>query len=238
MKNDAICSMVQDLLPGYIDGVTSEKSSEFVKAHLRECKECRRVYDAMNGNVTPAQLHAEELVRDMIRQKKSARRAGGLVLLALLLIAAICLFPLPRKVDVTHKALEWRCGDAEYCVERTVTISGTYFDFLFRDDYFDGTFVVEGYPQTTQPMTRLVFPDKLGLLSYVNELGYLDLFGQIMLPADGSSFAVCLYDDNGWVGEDGRMLTGPAQSREEAVALTNKLCQKYSADWLGGWTFE
>ena len=36
MKNDTTCSLVQDLLPGYIDGVINEKSSEFVQKHLRE----------------------------------------------------------------------------------------------------------------------------------------------------------------------------------------------------------
>lgn len=238
MKNDTTCSLVQDLLPGYIDGVTSEKSSEFVQKHLRECDACRRVYNAMNGKMTPAEMHAQELVREMIEGRKRMRRYALLALIGALLIAAVCLLPLPRKIQRTCEALEWRCGDGEYSVKRTVTIDGVYYDYLFKEDSFHGSFVISGYPQTTQELARCIFYDRLGLLSYVDQYGLLNNLGQLIMPTSGKAFVVCLYEENGWNGEDGLMLTGPATSREEAVALTNKLSQKYSPDWLGIRAFE
>ena len=89
MKNDTTCSLVQDLLPGYIDGVINEKSSEFVQKHLRQCEECRRAHDAMNTRITPAELHAQELVREMIEGKKRMRRYALLALIGALLIAPV-----------------------------------------------------------------------------------------------------------------------------------------------------
>lgn len=237
MKNDTRCSLVQDLLPGYIDGVTREKSSEFVQEHLRECDACRRVYDAMNGKMTPAELHAQELVREMIEGKKQMRRFVLLALLGALLIAAVCVLPLPRRIQRTHEALEWRCGDSAYSVPRTVTMDGFYFDYLFKPDHFGGSFVVSGYPMTQKKIWNCVFFDGLGTLWYENDSQPYGL-GMLLMQPDGDEFMIAVYEDGSWDGSSGLMLTGPATSREEAVALTNKLSRKYSKNWLGVHMFE
>lgn len=41
------CDIVKDLLPLYVEGMVSEKSSEAVKEHLLECRECRDTYEKM-----------------------------------------------------------------------------------------------------------------------------------------------------------------------------------------------
>ena len=43
MNDETRCSVVRDLLPGYIDNLTSEQTNAFVKAHLAACAECRAV---------------------------------------------------------------------------------------------------------------------------------------------------------------------------------------------------
>lgn len=240
MKNDTTCSLVQDLLPGYIDGVTGEKSSEFVQNHLCQCEDCRRVYNAMNTRITPAELHAQELVRGMIREKRQMRRLFTLIFVLVLLITAVCVLPLPRKIEVTHKALEWRGDDKEYAVARTVKISGVYSDYLFRTDHFDGTFVVEGYPQTNNTMMRCTFiTDGFGSLWYCDKYGNPDkILGNMMMIPNGKEFLVLITEPDGWSGSDGLTLVGPAETREEAVAIANKLSKKYSTTWLAGWTFK
>ncbi|MBQ4553308.1 MAG: zf-HC2 domain-containing protein [Clostridia bacterium] len=240
MKNDTTCSLVQDLLPGYIDGVINEKSSEFVQKHLRQCEECRRAHDAMNTRITPAELHAQELVREMIEGKKRMRRYALLALIGALLIAAVCLLPLPRKIQRTCEALEWRCGDNEYSVKRTVTIDGVYYDYLFKDDQFKGKFIVEGYPFTSQASAHGYF-----IANHYGSMWHLDAhnlpdesLGSLLMRPNGKEFCVLIHEDGGWNGDGGLMLTGPATSREEAVKLTNKLSRKYSRDWLGVRAFE
>ena len=44
MKSKLNCEIVKDLLPSYIDHLTSEASNETVQAHLAEFEECRNVY--------------------------------------------------------------------------------------------------------------------------------------------------------------------------------------------------
>lgn len=54
MKNDLSCAVVRDLLPSYIDKLTSEETNEAVERHLEGCGDCRRVLAAMQGEGGPA----------------------------------------------------------------------------------------------------------------------------------------------------------------------------------------
>lgn len=41
------CEVVKDLLPSYIDGLTSSVTNEEIKEHLDQCADCKRNYEAM-----------------------------------------------------------------------------------------------------------------------------------------------------------------------------------------------
>jgi len=53
MKNDLTCEVVQDLLPSYVDGLTSDASNQAVEQHMKICENCRNLYkemrEPMNG---------------------------------------------------------------------------------------------------------------------------------------------------------------------------------------------
>lgn len=44
MNNDLQCNIINDLLPLYMDELTSEETDSFIKEHLDECPKCRKVY--------------------------------------------------------------------------------------------------------------------------------------------------------------------------------------------------
>ena len=46
------CSVIQDLLPLYIDGVCSQESRKLVEAHLAECTVCGQILEEMKNNST------------------------------------------------------------------------------------------------------------------------------------------------------------------------------------------
>lgn len=46
-ENKEKCSLVKDLLPSFIDGITSKETSKLVAEHLQECTECKNSYDNM-----------------------------------------------------------------------------------------------------------------------------------------------------------------------------------------------
>lgn len=47
MKNDLSCDVVKDLLPSYIEGLTSADSNQAVKEHMFRCEGCRELYSSM-----------------------------------------------------------------------------------------------------------------------------------------------------------------------------------------------
>ena len=55
MKNDLTCEVVQDLLPSYVDHLTSDVTNTAIETHIRECADCRRILSDMQ---TPEQLGA------------------------------------------------------------------------------------------------------------------------------------------------------------------------------------
>lgn len=158
---------------------------------------------------------------------------------AVVLAAAVCLLPLPRPIHVTHAALAWRCGDSTYSEATEITINGTYFDYLLKEDFFDGAITVGGFPETRRPLPRVTFHDGMGFLFYRGEAGLLEsMFGWIIMPPDGSACVIGVHEEHGWSGDTGLMISAPAVSRQEAAALANRLCRQYSPDFLGSWVLE
>lgn len=41
------CKIVQDLLPNYIENLTSEETNLFIEKHLKECEDCKKKYESM-----------------------------------------------------------------------------------------------------------------------------------------------------------------------------------------------
>ena len=38
------CEIIRDLLPLYIDGLTSKESNQEIEKHLKNCEECQKYY--------------------------------------------------------------------------------------------------------------------------------------------------------------------------------------------------
>lgn len=73
------CCIVKDLLPGYIDGLTSEETNMEIKEHLENCAACRTIYEQMSAEL-PSEIPREEKDIDscqrhfcMIRTSTNAR---------------------------------------------------------------------------------------------------------------------------------------------------------------------
>lgn len=51
MKTDLTCSMVQDLLPNYIEKLTSADTNIAMEEHLETCEDCRKTYEQMASDI-------------------------------------------------------------------------------------------------------------------------------------------------------------------------------------------
>lgn len=99
MKNDLTCEVVQDLLPSYVDGLTSDVSNQAVEQHMNNCERCRKLYREMREPVRGEDLSEQNL--EQMRQKadskmsseidylKKIRRKNRMRILAAVLIVVI-----------------------------------------------------------------------------------------------------------------------------------------------------
>ena len=154
MTSEMKCSLTHDLLPAYIEGLTSEGSSAFIAAHLVECEKCRAAYRVMAEQNKGAKNDYGAVLSRLIKRRRRRRIiaavTAGLIVLAAL---AVCFAPWPTRVCGSFEALEWRLGDPDVQTRRTVTIDGVYLNYLFKADGFAGTFEIEGHPETALEKT-------------------------------------------------------------------------------------
>lgn len=51
------CEIIRDLLPSYIDELTSEESNWEIKEHLKTCPECKKYLEEMKESLqTPSRI--------------------------------------------------------------------------------------------------------------------------------------------------------------------------------------
>ncbi len=87
------CEVVRDLLPSYVDGLTSETTNELVEGHIETCASCRTALDAMREPEEKAENPGG--VKEIDFLKKNKRRNRAVVMWSLagaLLLAFAVLF--------------------------------------------------------------------------------------------------------------------------------------------------
>lgn len=47
------CEIIRDLLPDYVEGLTSEYTKKAVERHLDTCEDCREIYESMTEDLCP-----------------------------------------------------------------------------------------------------------------------------------------------------------------------------------------
>lgn len=90
MNKNYPCDIIQDLLPGYIDGMLSETGLHAVKTHLDSCDSCRQTYLEMKEALDPAFSSEEQPALDgfkkIRRRTRNLKVAVGIVSSLLILI--------------------------------------------------------------------------------------------------------------------------------------------------------
>lgn len=85
------CEVIKDLLPSYVDGLTSLQSNQLIEEHLDTCKDCREFLAQMQEEVpAPAAIREnQKAIRPFRKLKRRALAAvGAAVLICVLLFGA------------------------------------------------------------------------------------------------------------------------------------------------------
>lgn len=129
-KNKIPCEVIQDLLPLYIDGLTSGVTDEEIRIHLDSCSECRSKYDCLTADMSGAEhLHQEETEKEIDYLKKIKQSGSKKLLIGFCSALALILVCAGLKLYVL--GWEWSTdvrGVNFYVSEQTVHFDGCGFN--------------------------------------------------------------------------------------------------------------
>ena len=93
MKQNIPCELIRDLLPLYVDGLTSEASNREIKEHLETCGSCRERYERMKRELEGEGIATLAEETHEIDYLKKVRRSGfrKMLLTAAGILAAVAL---------------------------------------------------------------------------------------------------------------------------------------------------
>ena len=88
MKTNVTCSVINDLLPLYLDGAASEDSSQLVQEHLAECENCRKIAEIIKKPLAvPKENDSKNIIK--VKQLIGIKQLRIATAAALVMIAAI-----------------------------------------------------------------------------------------------------------------------------------------------------
>ncbi len=96
MKNNLTCELVQDLLPSYIDGLTSEVTNGAVREHISHCDRCKHTLENMKEPCNEEKITNEKKEIDFLKKtRKKNIRVIISSLVSVVLVIAIVFSSLP-----------------------------------------------------------------------------------------------------------------------------------------------
>lgn len=92
MENkEAVCDIVQDLLPLYHDGVVSDNSRKFVEEHLAGCEKCQNTLKMLDDEESELELHkeADNVLSEHYKKEKRIGLKVGLVFAGIFMLPVL-----------------------------------------------------------------------------------------------------------------------------------------------------
>lgn len=160
MKN---CKIVQDLMPSYVEKLTSEESNKFIEEHLKECKECNNILDSMKADVKLKKVETpKEEIDYMKKAKKKMNIAKKILTLIIIVIFALILlfcrdiYKIYAYIDIQNKFNKTIEEENNYMIVSTGLGLENMYTYFYKDgrakmisnDLQDGTEVISWYEYT------------------------------------------------------------------------------------------
>lgn len=131
------CKIVQDLLPSYIEKLTSKDTNEYVEGHLKTCDNCTSVYNDMKAEIKVNTTSPKAEIDYMKKVRKKMRIAEKLLYIILLLFIIFVLvfwreiFSFICYTDICNRYLKYQeevFETGKYTVRQTTdnSITETY----------------------------------------------------------------------------------------------------------------
>ena len=139
MKQNISCAIIRDLIPTYLDELTSEETKQMMEAHFAECRECRTILEELREpKRDEKEVYCEEKELDFLKKnkKKSKFIFSTAVIISIAGILAGIIFPFFTKHELSYGEVntDVTVGDIQIentnvndgMVSLTARSSGTY----------------------------------------------------------------------------------------------------------------
>ncbi|GAA3401466.1 zf-HC2 domain-containing protein [Paenibacillus hodogayensis] len=127
MERKLDCKIVQDLLPTYIEGLTSEYTNKAIQEHLATCTDCRTAWAAMTRETQQVKAAPQKQINFL---KKIKRRQWIVTGISVLISAAILIgcyyafgsrnFPIPSSELAIRDVYQMKDGSIHYSLSANV----------------------------------------------------------------------------------------------------------------------
>ena len=107
MKNDLTCGVVRDLLPSYVEGLTSQETNVAVERHLADCQDCARLRADLTGETADPAEESKEV--DYL--KKVKRRGRRRVVMAVAVTVLVLALGIAAKLFLIGEPANWDYWD-------------------------------------------------------------------------------------------------------------------------------
>lgn len=102
MKNNLTCELVEDLLPSYIDGLTSEVTNTAVREHIAGCDKCKTALENMKEPCSETKIEEEKKEIDFLKKtRKRNIKVAFTSVISVILIVSLIVCSLPYMIRHT-----------------------------------------------------------------------------------------------------------------------------------------
>lgn len=147
MKDKKDCKIVQDLLPNYIENLTSEETNNYIKEHLEQCNECNNIFENMKKELEPGNGKIDKREINYIKKYSSKLK---ILRNALIIIIILFVIIVGRKTiiltDLQNKAEKMKNTNNYYAKVETYQNGNVN---IIESYYKDGKTLmkIEKYPE-------------------------------------------------------------------------------------------
>ncbi len=151
------CKIVQDLLPNYVENLTTKETNQFIEEHLENCKDCKTMLENMKREL-PTQEREKKEVNYMKKFHKKLNILKGIIIIILIVFIAVIARRTVIMVSLANKAEEICKSDNYYAKLHsyhgdTLTVTESYHK---GDDYL----TIMNWFSTEEKNRKIIFYQK------------------------------------------------------------------------------
>lgn len=128
------CEIIRDLLPSYIDGLTSAESNVLIEEHLNGCAECQEILKEMKADIITEKTKEETDIRPFLKIKKDTIRK---IAIAVVVTVCVCVLGIELYEQWYYSGKTIRSDQTEISIEEECGIQSLRFFPVEENKIFD-----------------------------------------------------------------------------------------------------